>query len=181
MKFIIGIGNPGKEYENTRHNVGFLVLDVLKKLHPLPAGVRLVRPRTYVNRTGEAVLDIVRKFKAEPQSLLLVCDDVHLALGRMRLRLAGSSGGHKGLQSVSEALGTERFPRLRIGIKAGELPEDFARFVLEPFHQEEARRLKRCLEEAAKVCWEWAEHGPQRAMDVLSHSQTGEERSNEKL
>jgi PTH1 family peptidyl-tRNA hydrolase len=171
LKFVVGIGNPGGEYRDTRHNVGFRVVDALKKTR-LTSGLKLLKPATYVNRTGPAVREALKKHGLAPLDVLIVCDDVHLPLGKLRLRSRGSSGGHKGLTSVIEALETEEFARLRVGVGKEPLPKDLARYVLEVFSKADEKALPEILEKAVKVCRAWAEEGLDAAMNVLSQLQS---------
>ena len=137
MKIVVGIGNPGRRYERTRHNLGFQVVDRLAAEHGLEVSRRrfdarvgegqiearrvlLVKPQTYVNLTGSAVAPLLRWHRSSTEDLLVVCDDLNLEPGKLRLRRRGASGGHNGLQSVIECLGTEEFARLRIGIGRGD-------------------------------------------------------------
>ena len=168
MKVIVGIGNPGKEYQGTRHNVGFEVADLLKNLK----AAKVLKPRTYVNRTGDAVAGALKKFKAGDSDVLIVCDDVNLVFGKMRLRAGGSAGGHKGLQSVIEALGSEDFPRLRIGVKNEKMPKDLAGFVLEKFSQNEQKQLGKILDKAVSICESWVSQGFEAALNQLSRLQS---------
>lgn len=133
MKVVVGLGNPGKEYENTRHNVGFLALDALS--HTLGITIKekkfkaligegnfrgtkyiLVKPQTYMNLSGESVIEVMKYYKVDIDDLLVISDDLDLTLGSLRLRENGSSGGQKGLKSIMEHLHTQDFNRLRIGI-----------------------------------------------------------------
>ncbi len=133
MRLIVGLGNPGREYQGTRHNVGFLVLDELarrlgasgdRRAHravltdAVVAGqkVLLAKPQTYMNLSGQSVAEIVRYYKIETDELLVVYDDLDLAFGRIRIRPGGSAGGHNGVRSLIQALGTQEIPRLRVGI-----------------------------------------------------------------
>ncbi|MEL6137773.1 MAG: aminoacyl-tRNA hydrolase [Cyanobacteria bacterium J06628_6] len=134
-QLVVGLGNPGPKYDRTRHNVGFEVLDALakdwpaslvenKRFHGIvgdsrtPAGDRLVflKPTTYMNRSGQSVRSIVDWYKLDPAAVLVVYDDMDLPVGRLRLRTSGSAGGHNGMKSIISHLGTQDFPRLRIGI-----------------------------------------------------------------
>ncbi len=134
-QLIVGLGNPGSKYERTRHNIGFMVVDALAKnwqislreerrfqalcgegWAPSNRKVRLLKPLTYMNNSGQAVRAVIDWFKLPPESVLVIYDDLDLPVGRMRLRLSGSSGGQKGMKSVISHLGTEQFPRLRVGI-----------------------------------------------------------------
>ncbi len=154
MRCIIGLGNPGPQYAETRHNVGFRVVDVLAERHRLRepqrmlqaiigrgkirrAEVLVVKPMTSMNNSGRAVTRICTHFDLTPTDLLVICDDINLDLGALRLRRCGSAGGQKGLQSIIDYLGTDEFPRLRLGL--GRLPTDAdARaFVLSPFEPKE--------------------------------------------
>jgi peptidyl-tRNA hydrolase, PTH1 family len=129
-RLIVGLGNPGKEYRDTRHNVGFMVVDELaarlgvsfteeKRWHGLLAKFSegwLFKPQTYMNESGRAVRAVSQFYKITPAETLIVYDDVDLPLGRLRLRLAGSAGGHNGMRSLIASLGTDAFPRLKLGI-----------------------------------------------------------------
>jgi PTH1 family peptidyl-tRNA hydrolase len=131
VRMVVGLGNPGREYEGTRHNVGFGVLDRLAQAAAvsfesrprwqaasakLPGGAWLLKPGTFMNLSGRAVQAAAAFFKLPPESLLVVFDDASLPLGTLRFRQAGSHGGHNGVRSIIESLGTDRFPRLKIGI-----------------------------------------------------------------
>ena len=171
MKFIVGIGNPGKKYEGTRHNVGFRVLDRLarKKMQ----GVLLIKPDTFVNNTGEVVAAVVKKRAASPADFLFVCDDVNLAFGKLRLRDSGSAGGHHGLESVIAVLGSEDFARLRIGVGSEDMPkDDLTDYVLGKFGTEEEKALGGILDKAAAVCESWVNEGFGGATNCLSRLQS---------
>jgi PTH1 family peptidyl-tRNA hydrolase len=131
MKLIAGLGNPGPRYKGTRHNVGFAIVDEISRRHRLTfesspseavvakwrdRGVLLVKPLTFMNLSGQAVGELARYFKVEPSGVLIVVDDVHLPLGRLRARARGSAGGHNGLKSIEAHLGTDEYARLRIGV-----------------------------------------------------------------
>ena len=191
MKSIVGLGNPGHNYHETRHNVGFAVIQHLVERHAVemrhrlvspgdgrPAGVcgeyrdgtdtvRLLMPLTMMNESGEAL----RAAQVTPQELLVVCDDVNLPLGTIRLRPDGSAGGHHGLQSCLEALGTEDVPRLRIGVGTDELPRDLHDFVLSPFQRMERPVVKRAIEQAAEACETWVKEGMDAAMNRYNRTQ----------
>lgn len=134
-QLIVGLGNPEPKYDQTRHNIGFAAIDALSELWSIPLTehrkfqgdygegnnparqkVRLLKPRTYMNRSGQSIRAVVDWYKLEPGSTLIVYDDMDLAIGRIRLRLSGSAGGHNGMKSAIAHLGTQCFPRLRIGI-----------------------------------------------------------------
>ena len=151
IRLVVGLGNPGKEYVCTRHNIGFRVVDAVAErwavplgLHSKwraflgqggPQGVALMKPQTYMNRSGEAVGAFCRYYRLKPCEVLVVLDDLALPLGRVRLRLGGSSGGQRGLESILAHLGTREVPRLRVGIDAarGHVPD----YVLSGFSREE--------------------------------------------
>jgi PTH1 family peptidyl-tRNA hydrolase len=178
MRLIVGLGNPGPRYKNTRHNVGFLVINKISKKFKIPVKKRkykgllgkgvlesekvsLFMPQTYMNLSGEAIRGIVKKEKIALEDTLIIYDDIDLKLGLMRLRKKGGSGGHKGLKSIIESLGTSDFPRLRIGIGRG---RDVVDFVLSPFNSAEKPLLKGIIEEAAECAATWALAGPNTAM-----------------
>lgn len=173
MKFIVGIGNPGPSYKNTRHNIGFRALDAIKKASKAdPKKVMLVKPSTFVNKSGEAVRSLLEKHHFSNQDLLIVCDDVNLGFGKLRLRGRGSAGGHHGLESVIEALGSEDFPRLRIGVGQEGMPKDLTGFVLERFSAEEEKELENILEKVVSVCDSWTKEGLSAATSRLSRLQS---------
>ena len=166
MKIVVGLGNPGQEYTSTRHNVGFLVLEELgrrlgpgtkerrrsawvEKLGSDSGPILLMRPRTYMNRSGSAVKQMLEAEEASVADLLVICDDLFRPFGSLRLRTSGSHGGHNGLRSIIDCLGTAEFARLRIGIGPAEVDQDHADFVLEPFSRDEAERLPEFVDRAA--------------------------------
>lgn len=159
---VVGLGNPGRSYQRTRHNLGFRVVDLLsekyKKTFKGGKGeysycqieiegkeVILLKPLTYMNQSGQAVLDSLGFFDLTPSELFVICDDVNLPLGRLRIREKGSDGGHKGLSSIIYHLRTEDFPRLRLGI--GPLPErtPLEDFVLEKFKKTEKKSVEELI------------------------------------
>lgn len=154
MKVIVGLGNPGRSYSKSRHNLGFMVIDKLAsecgiKLNRkgfysiwsrgLIVGekVILAKPQTFMNLSGKAVRSILKGLRAETSDLLIISDDMDIGLGKIRIRHKGSSGGHKGIQSVIDAIGTDRFIRLRIGIGKPEDKEETESYVLRPFKKTE--------------------------------------------
>jgi len=188
VKAVFGLGNPGRKYLGTRHNIGSMALDRLAALKNCRftlslscacwlAKVRgtealLIKPRTYMNICGGCIAKIVRKYKLSADDLLVVCDDADLELGALRLRQNGSSGGHRGLQSISVALGRQDFCRLRLGI-GRDRPRDLADYVLEEFSGQQRQRLDQVLDEAAQACLEWIEAGPQAAMNKYNKRPKG--------
>jgi peptidyl-tRNA hydrolase, PTH1 family len=175
---IIGLGNPDEDYLSTRHNVGFMVLDELAKRHKKAfkpgkgsfyfakfSEIILVKPTTYMNRSGAAALKISENEGIPPENFLAVLDDFELPLGQIRVRKNGSAGSHNGLASLVEKFGTEDFPRVRIGI--GPLPEhaDAADFVLSPFKPEEVKLLPEIISRAADAVETAVFKGIEKAMN----------------
>ncbi len=166
---LVGLGNPGEKYNKTRHNLGFRVIDHLasavskdgtgsyKRVHRslvdrveiAEQEILLAKPLTYVNRSGSAVLSIITRHRIPRERILVVCDDISLALGAMRLRRKGSAGGHKGLQSIIDAIGSE-FTRLRIGVGPAPVPAGWSDYVLDRFSAEEEAALPEIVAEAVR-------------------------------
>ncbi len=182
-KLIVGLGNPGRRYRGTRHNLGFDVLDVLarrwqvasarERFHgrlaevawPEFGTVLLLWPETYMNRSGLAVAEAVRWYGLDPQhDLLVVCDDLNLPLGTIRLRPKGSDGGQRGLRDVIAQLGTDRFARLRLGIGPRPTAVSATDFVLARFLPEEQAAVGAMVERAADCAECWLREGIDRAM-----------------
>ena len=182
MKLVVGLGNPGRKYEQTRHNIGFEILRPLAKRHGDPpsrakfegllqecsiAGERtlLLMPQTYMNLSGRSVQLAVGFYQLSTDDLLLVCDDFHLDLGVLRLRAGGSDGGQKGLAGTIQQLGTDGFARLRFGI--GPVPErwESADFVLSRFSESERELVDRQILRSSEAVETWVAHGIQRAMN----------------
>ena len=184
MRVIVGLGNPGRQYAHTRHNVGFDVLDILARrtkvrilgrqhralvgrLGQAGAEVLLVKPQTFMNESGSAVSAILRKHKLGPESMLVVCDDLDLPLGRLRLRPSGSSGGHKGMNSIIQHVGSSDFPRLRIGIgRKG----DAIDHVLSRFNRKDREVMDAALQSAADALEMILDEGIEAAMNVYNRS-----------
>ena len=188
---IVGLGNPGRRYARTRHNVGFMVADRLAGRFRLPwkASIKgrlqlargntggrpllLVKPQTFMNESGLAVAWLVRKYRVLPEELLVVYDDVALALGRVRLRASGGHGGHNGMRSIIEHVGTNDFPRLRVGI-AGPCARpgaDLADYVLSTFAPEELSVVEPTVAAAADAAAAWLAHGIDAAMNRFNTAQ----------
>jgi PTH1 family peptidyl-tRNA hydrolase len=164
MKLVVGLGNPGRKYAGTRHNVGFEVVDLLAERHRLAwegapaeavmakwrsAGALLVKPLTFMNLSGHAVGDLLRYYKVDVADLLVIVDEVQLELGRLRARPGGSAGGHNGLRSLIEQLGTEDFARLRFGVGRGDARRDLADHVLATFDPGERTVVEEAIARAA--------------------------------
>ena len=168
MKLVVGLGNPGPRYAGTRHNVGFDVLDSIASRHRLewemaPRGVEalaskwrdadtlLAKPLTFMNLSGPAVLGLVQFFKLELGDLLIVVDDTNLELGRLRTRAGGSAGGHNGLKSLIQALGTDQFARMRLGVGRGDARRDLADHVLAKFEPDERGAVDELIDRASEA------------------------------
>jgi len=191
MRLIVGLGNPGEKYRRTRHNAGFMVIDELaERLTPGPrerledawavkaeiAGERvvLVKPQSFMNRSGPVVDSALRWFNAEPESLLVVSDDVALPLGSLRIRARGSHGGQNGLRSIIEAIGTEEFARLRFGVGSSEPVIDLAGFVLSDFTDTEVLRVQEMVSRAADAVFTMVESGIESAMNAFNGAKVPE-------
>ena len=168
MKLVVGLGNPGSRYVGTRHNVGFDVLDTIATRHHLDwdmapraiealvsrwrtADATLAKPLTFMNLGGPAVVGLVQFFKLEIGDLLIVVDDTNLELGRLRTRAGGSAGGHNGLKSLILALGTDRFPRMRLGVGRGDARRDLADHVLAKFEPDERGAVTDMIQRATEA------------------------------
>lgn len=187
LSLVIGLGNPGREYERTRHNAGFLLVEELaragradwqleKKFQSRVATVAvggrrvlLLQPQTYMNASGEAVGSVVKFYRVNPENLLVVVDDADLPLGQIRLRPGGSSGGHHGLDSVESHLGTRDYPRLRLGIGRRESTgREIVGHVLGRFSEPDWKVFEQVLERAAGQTKCWLTAGIQRAMNEFN-------------
>jgi PTH1 family peptidyl-tRNA hydrolase len=179
MKAIVGLGNPGREYAGTRHNIGFDVLDEVARrwqvqLRPWKSvadvavvgtrGVVLVEPQTYMNLSGDAVSRIAAFHKLEPTDVLVVVDEVQLPLGRLRVRRSGSAGGHNGLKSIIQHIGAE-FPRLRVGVGRGDPTWDLADHVLAKFGRAERDAVADVVGRAADAVELFADEGLEVVMN----------------
>ena len=185
MRLIVGLGNPGEKYRRTRHNAGFMVIDELAQRLPLGARERiddawavkteiagervvLLKPQSFMNRSGPVVEAALRWFNVEPDSLVVISDDVALPLGALRIRARGSHGGQNGLRSIIDSIGTEEFTRLRFGIGASEPVLDLAGFVLSDYTDAEVLRVQEMVSRAADAVAVLVEHGVERAMNTFN-------------
>lgn len=188
MKVILGLGNPGRQYEATRHNVGWWVLDHLADVWHFDgwkrdgdaivstatvAGsrVRLIKPHTYMNLSGSVLKNYLRRpFWAAPKDLLVIVDDVALPVGRFRIRARGSAGGHNGLRSVESALASQDYPRLRVGVGPSEerknVYKNLADFVLAPFARDEREDILSLMPRFNAAVETWLREGTDRAMNA---------------
>ncbi len=181
---IVGLGNPGLKYKNTRHNLGFMVVNEIAKQkkarfkrepkfwvseHIQDSGqqIVLVKPRTYMNLSGEAVESAVQKYQVAISNLLLINDDVNLKFGKLRLKGKGSAGGHNGLKSVINHLNTDQFPRLRVGVGNSE-NVDVVEFVLSKFSRNECKMLKHVIIKATECSLQFVRVGLTEAMSAFN-------------
>ena len=180
---VVGLGNPGEKYENTRHNVGFLTVDELAERARVPVqklkhraltntlevgGVKvlLMKPVTYMNLSGEAVGEAARFYKLPPERVLVISDDVSLPLGKLRIRKGGSAGGHNGLKSIIQHLGTDQFPRIKVGVGQKPHPDyDMADWVLSKFAGEDLKTITEAIRKAADAVECLIQEGPDKAMN----------------
>ena len=187
MKIVAGLGNPGSRYRGTRHNVGFEAVDLLARriglgFEAAPADalqakwrradevVLLVKPLTYMNVSGQAVAALSRYYKVALPDVLIVCDDVNLSLGRLRVRASGTEGGHNGLRSVAAELGTIDYARLRIGVGRGDLRRDLADHVLARFESDEMSGIEAAVARAADAVDTWVADGLAKTMNTFNRS-----------
>ena len=198
MKLIVGLGNPGREYVGTRHNVGFEVINVLSQKMGLATGrdgfdkmarkkfdglgldgavstaggssekVLLLKPMTYMNLSGRSVQAAMAFYQLTPADVMIVLDDVALPTGRLRIRAAGRSGGHNGLKDIERALGTDQYPRLRIGIDPPPLRIPQKDYVLGQFSEAQLEFLNPAVERACGAIVTWIEKGIESAMNVFN-------------
>lgn len=168
MYVIVGLGNPGKQYDKTRHNVGFEVIDILAKEYNISVTkikhkaligegrigsekVLLVKPQTYMNLSGETLIDIYKYYKVDMENIIVIYDDIDLDVGKIRVRKKGSGGTHNGMRSIVKCLGSTDFPRVRVGVSKPRPGQDLADFVLSRFRKEEADNLADGLEKSYRA------------------------------
>jgi PTH1 family peptidyl-tRNA hydrolase len=187
VKLIVGLGNPGREYRDTRHNVGFMVVDEIARRHQLTLAMApsqvpetfvakhygaepmlIAKPLTFMNRSGDAVGALARYYDIPPDDLLVVVDEVALPFGRLRARARGSAGGHNGLKSIIERLGTTEFARLRLGVGRGDQRRDLADHVLSKFEPEERAELDLFIARAADAAEMFAADGIASVMNAYN-------------
>jgi PTH1 family peptidyl-tRNA hydrolase len=184
---IAGLGNPGSEYADNRHNAGFRCVERLASAHQLSfdrrqkgaslclstmleRSVVLAKPRSFMNRSGRAVAGLARFYRIPLDRILVVYDDLDLPLGTMRMRLSGGSGGHRGMRSVIQQLGSRDFPRLRIGIGRPPGRMDPADYVLQDFSAEERPLVEKVLDQAVAAIETWLSDGIDEAMNLSNRS-----------
>ncbi len=191
MYIIAGLGNPGKEYEGSRHNVGFMTLDrlaekyhieVREKAHKALIGkgviegqrVILVKPQTYMNLSGESIRSVMDYYKADPSEFIVIYDDISLEPGCLRIRGKGSAGGHNGIKNIIAHLGTQEFARVRIGVGAKPAQMDLADYVLGHFSRDEQAVMKQAYEDGAAAVVSMMTEGVETAMNHFNGAARGE-------
>ncbi len=191
MYLIAGLGNPTKEYDKTRHNVGFSVIDVLadryridvsEKKHKALCGrgviegqkVLLLKPQTFMNLSGESIRAAADYYKIEPEEMIVIYDDISLDPGQLRIRLKGSAGGHNGIKNIIANLGTQDFPRIKVGVGAKPPRMDLADYVLSRFGAGEQKLMEEAFGEAAEAAVMMMTDGAERAMNHFNAKKKAE-------
>ena len=186
MYLIVGLGNPEEEYSNTRHNMGFDVINKISKKYNIDVNknkfnglfgkgeiegekVILVKPQTYMNLSGEAVKGFADFYKVEPEKILLIFDDIEVEKGKIKIRKQGSGGSHKGMQSVIGMIGTEKIPRIRVGIGKPERMSDMIDYVINKISKDEQDILKPGIEKAEEATEMIMKYGIDRAMNQFNN------------
>jgi len=186
IKAIIGLGNPGKKYEKTRHNVGFMVADALVSALKCKKNIKeccfsiiynckdhdllIVKPQTYMNNSGIAVKNLIEDYRLKPEEVLVVYDDLDLPLGKIRLRKSGSSGGHRGIQSIIEHLKTQDFPRLKIGIGRPATKKEVVNYVLSPFNKDEVLLIEKVISSSVDCLLNVLKYGIDKSLNMCNRS-----------
>ena len=182
MYLIAGLGNPTREYEKTRHNDGFSVIDVLADKYTIDVSDRkhkalcgrgviegekvlLLKPQTFMNLSGESIREAVDYYKIDPEDIIVIYDDISLEPGQLRIRLKGSAGGHNGIKNIIAHLGTQEFPRIKVGVGAKPPKMDLADYVLSRFGAEEQKIMDEAFGEAAEAAVMMMTTGAERAMN----------------
>jgi PTH1 family peptidyl-tRNA hydrolase len=193
VKVVVGLGNPGRKYAGTRHNIGFEVVDEIAVRHRVEwqaapaealmakwraADALLVKPLTFMNLSGHATRDLLHYFRVEMADLLVVVDETQLELGRLRTRANGSAGGHNGLKSLIEQLGTDRFARMRIGVGRGDARRDLADHVLTKFDENERPLVGDTIVKAADAVEVFVSDGLEPMMNRFNRKEEKEEKEN---
>lgn len=182
MRIIVGLGNPGKQYEATRHNIGFYVIDELAKRFNIPMTqskfngmygiaqvgtekVMLLKPLTYMNLSGECIIPMMDYFDVEDNQIVVIYDDLDLQVGKLRLRQKGSAGGHNGIKSIIQHLGTQEFNRIRIGIDRPKNGMKVSDYVLSKFSEDEKPDMMEAINKSASACEDWLS---KKFLDVMN-------------
>jgi PTH1 family peptidyl-tRNA hydrolase len=188
VTIVVGLGNPGRRYQGTRHNIGFAVADEVARRRQAvfesgrgdtlvarcgrgPGSVLVVKPLTMMNLSGEAVAAVAGFYKVDPAAILVAADDVNLPLGRLRLRARGTAGGHNGFKSIIACLGTKEFPRLRVGVGRGDPRRDLADHVLAGFDDDERTEVERAMARAADAVETFLAEGIEAAMSRYNRAE----------
>ncbi len=152
MNLIVGLGNPGKKYKNTRHNIGFKIIEALKK-EVSKDKVILLKPQTFMNNSGKPVKKLINKYKIPISNLIVIHDDIDISFGNIKISYGASSAGHKGVQSIIDELNSKDFTRIRVGItpQANIKPQDLENYVLEKFNKQEKNKLKQIIKQATEL------------------------------
>ena len=182
MYLIVGLGNPGKEYENTRHNMGFNTINKISQQYNIEVKqnkfqalygsgmiekekVILLKPQTYMNLSGNSVKEVVDFYKIEKEKILVIYDDMDIEPGKIKIRKKGSAGGHNGMKSIIQMIGTEEFPRIRVGIGRPIHKDDEINYVIGAIPEEDLKRLDEGIEKAQKAVEEILRNGVDSAMN----------------
>jgi len=191
-RLIVGLGNPGQKYQNTRHNFGFLVAEELARKFDIKfkkdtsanavaasfvdndSKCILLLPLTYMNLSGSSVEYVIKKHNIALKHILIVCDDLDIPFAQLRLRAKGSAGGHNGLKSIIEKLGTNEFARLRMGIGRPQPQKETVDFVLDTFSGQEKKQLPEIISAAVECCLVWMTHGVDEAMSQFNQRKNDE-------
>jgi PTH1 family peptidyl-tRNA hydrolase len=184
IKAVIGLGNPGKQYEETRHNIGFIIADVVASLLKCDRkyvercfshiyicedhDLLIVKPQTYMNNSGVAVKNLLEDYNLKPDEMLVIYDDLDLPLGTVKLKKKGSSGGHKGIQSIIESIKTEHFPRVKVGIGRPEKKEQVVEYVLSPFKKEERIIVDKVISHTAQCVLNVLKYGVDKSLNFCN-------------
>jgi PTH1 family peptidyl-tRNA hydrolase len=184
VKLVVGLGNPGKEYTHSRHNIGFLVINQLARSHDIALTKRkfksrwetgkisrhkviLAKPHTYMNLSGEAVNAITRFYKIVPKDIIVVHDDIDIDFGHLKIKTRGGSGGHRGIDSIITLLKEDKFVRVRVGVGRPTSDIDPSDFVLKQFNEREKKDLKEVITKAQKCIETILKQGPESAMNIF--------------
>lgn len=197
MKMIVGLGNPGKKYNGTRHNIGFEILACLAQRYDVgrpkakfnaevceslikSEKTILLSPLTFMNLSGQSVLAAVDFYKLPLTDVLVICDDLNLDVGRLRFRPGGSAGGQNGLKDIINRLGSQEFPRLRVGVGRPPPEWDVANFVLGKFSEQDRSEMDKTVERAANAAEVWLDQGVQSAMNQFNANPKAKPKKNKK-
>lgn len=185
MYLIVGLGNPGKQYEATRHNVGFIAIDEIARELEIKVDklkfksligegrigtekIILAKPQTFMNLSGEAVVELMNYYKVDISNLIVIYDDIDLDSGKVRIRKSGSAGTHNGMRNIIYLLGKQDFPRIRIGVSKPKNGQDLASFVLSKFEKSEQDNIKEAIEISRKAVTETVETNLDKAMNLYN-------------